>query len=215
MISPAMLSDVVTTPHQRGRSRTTNPPVQQQSKPWSEQSNLPTLIEDGGVVHVLERIVSSFTSELFLKQDLMQEALLHLWQTERERPNQRISWYLQSCRFRLQHYLAIGRSADSIKRRSNQVVFWGEDEAVIFIEQLSANTIDFEHASVRDIVSSLSKRLTLMERTVLDGLVEGLSLTEVARKLELSIPTVVKYRRKIARLAVKLGIICPLGDAGR
>src|SRR5258708_38767198 len=69
----------------------------------------------------LERMIRRITDDLELRDDLLQEALLHLWQAQARRPNQTQSWYLQSCKFRLQHYLATGRSVDSAKRRRGRM----------------------------------------------------------------------------------------------
>ena len=71
----------------------------------------------------LERLIHKTTTDSALYEDLLQEALVHLWLTERRRPGQTTSWYLQSCKFHLQHYLASGRSVDSTKRRSGQMQF--------------------------------------------------------------------------------------------
>src|SRR5947208_2178860 len=72
--------------------------------------------------------IRSITSGVALRDDLMQEALVHLWLMETRRPGQTPSWYLQSCKFHLQHYLAAGRSIDSAKRREGRVVFVHEAE---------------------------------------------------------------------------------------
>src|SRR5437899_3102343 len=64
----------------------------------------------------LLRMTGRMTPNLALRQDLLQEALIHLWLTETRRPGQTKSWYLQSTRFHLQHHLASGCSVDSTKR---------------------------------------------------------------------------------------------------
>src|SRR4030095_15479947 len=66
-------------------------------------------------------IVNPLTGDCCLREDLMQEAMIHLWKVEGERPGQTLSWYLQSCSFHLRHYLASGRSIDSSKRCSLQI----------------------------------------------------------------------------------------------
>src|SRR5882724_11470942 len=68
----------------------------------------------------LVRMVRRMTVNLALREDLLQEALIHLWLTEARRPSQTKSWYLQSCKYHLLHYLAAGRSVDSGKRRTGQ-----------------------------------------------------------------------------------------------
>lgn len=79
------------------------------------------LIEDIETLEQLGKIVVRLTSNPALREDLMQEALIHLWQVQEQNPGQTKNWYLQNCRYRLLHYLALGRSVDSPKRRASQV----------------------------------------------------------------------------------------------
>src|SRR5438132_14302530 len=65
---------------------------------------------------VLRQIVFKITSNRSLHDDLAQEALIHLWRREQERPGQTQSWYFQSCRFFLQNHMRNGRSVDSGRR---------------------------------------------------------------------------------------------------
>src|SRR2546427_11487706 len=44
------------------------------------------------------------------------QGMIHPWLAEVRWPGQQRSWYLQSCRFHMQHYLDSGRSIDSLKR---------------------------------------------------------------------------------------------------
>ena len=70
----------------------------------------------------LLKIVRSITHHEALQDDLLQESLIHLWLMETRRPEQTKSWYLQSCKYHLLHYLSAGRSVDSAKRRNGQVI---------------------------------------------------------------------------------------------
>lgn len=161
-----------------------------------------TLIDDPGVVQNLRKIVSTLSYQSSVRQDLMQEALIHLWRLQQERPGQRKSWYLQNCRFRIQHYLATGRSLDSPKRRSAQTALsFMEVEGLERTASLTTPDNELETASANDLVEALEFYLRPIECDVLRCLAEGFSTTEIARQLGLSSPTVVKYRRKIARLA--------------
>src|SRR5216683_672776 len=81
------------------------------------------ITDDASLRESLAHIIRGLTPNAALREDLLQEAMIHLWLTETRRPGQTRSWYLQSCRFHLQHYLASGRSIDSAKRRSSQVHF--------------------------------------------------------------------------------------------
>src|SRR5690348_2046524 len=78
--------------------------------------------EERAIRQALIRMIQGTTGNAALRDDLLQEALVHLWLIQTQRPGQTRSWYLQSCKFHLQHYLASGRSVDSAKRRSGQLL---------------------------------------------------------------------------------------------
>ena len=144
----------------------------------------------------------------------MQEALVHLWLLEERRPGQRQSWYLQSCKFHLQNYITAGRSVDSPKRRSGKIAFNGDDYEGTQSDAASRDSTVLTLASARDIFASLSCRLTPFEQAILTHLADGWGAREIAEQLEISHPTVIKYRRRIAAMALRLGIL-PLPRYGR
>jgi len=168
------------------------------------------LIEETQILVLLRRIVAGFTADSVLQADLMQECLFHLWKIEREKPGQTRSWYLQSCRFHLQHYLTSGRSLDSHKRANGnkQIVIDGPGE-VPALGEYHTNGELFESVCFQDVISTLAHHLKPCERVVLGGLIEGMRLGEIATKSGLSRPTVLKYRRNIASLIRQLGICAP------
>lgn len=165
------------------------------------------LVEDGTISELLRRIVHSLTGDQALQQDLLQECLLCLWRVERRKPGQTKSWYLQNCRFHVQHWLASGRSVDSLKRNSadKRMPIGGNDDEPA-LQEYHANGDLFEGVSFQDVVSTVGRHLKLRERRVLDGLADGMVLREIASELRLSYPTALKCRRAIARVITKLGI---------
>jgi hypothetical protein len=165
------------------------------------------LIEESEILVLLRRIVTGFTTDPELRADLMQECLFHLWREEREKPGRTRSWYLQSCRFHLQHWLASGRSVDSPKRANGtkRIVIDGDDEHPALGEYHTNGEL-FERVCFQDAVSTLAHHLKPCERVVLGGLSEGLRMGEIVSESGLSHPTVLKYRRNIASLTRKLGI---------
>jgi RNA polymerase sigma factor (sigma-70 family) len=167
------------------------------------------LIEDVRVLDSLRRIVNSLSvaHDWSARDDLMQEALIHLWLAEEQSPGQSHSWYLQGCRFRLQHFLAAGRSVDSCKRRFNRVLLCEDEESTELFERLQQHSEQLDHVSVQDIIGTIAASLIPAEREVLECLAYGYSTVEIARKLRLSTPTVTKYRRRIARIAMRLGLL--------
>ena len=157
-------------------------------------------------VENLGRVVNGMTSDPFLREDLMQEALSHWWNIERERPGQTLSWYLQSCSFHLRHCLDRGRSVDSSKRRSLQIELPEDEEVwdglVCAPDEISV----LAQVQTREIIDLLSRYLAPREQAILQSLGQGLGLREIGRRLNLSHPTVVKCRRKMAALAIRLGL---------
>jgi len=164
------------------------------------------LLEDAGTCESLRRIVIGLTADTTLHEDLMQEGLIRLWVLPSEKPGRTNSWYLQNCRFHLQHWLQRGRSVDSYKRSgaNNRVTVETGDEFPLGCYDTNGEL--FESVSARDIVTTLTSHLPPLEAGVLTGLDAGLRLRDVASELNLSYPTALKYRRKIAGLTVRLGI---------
>src|SRR2546427_6073149 len=81
------------------------------------------LIDQSNTWRELSRLVCRLTVDYFLRQDLMQEALLHWWLTESEQSDHTQSWLLKSCEFHILHYLAKGCSIDSLKRAGSACDF--------------------------------------------------------------------------------------------
>ncbi len=165
------------------------------------------LIEDLQTLEQLGKIVVRLTSNPALREDLMQEALIHLWQVQEQNPGQTKNWYLQNCRYHLLHYLASGRSVDSPKRRASQVHPSDQDEnSDDLLDRFEGSDTVLQDVSARDMLSSLSKWLSGREMSILQWLSEGQGTREIAKRLGISHPMVIKYRRKIAALAEKLAI---------
>jgi RNA polymerase sigma factor (sigma-70 family) len=156
---------------------------------------------------ILRGVVRRLTQERTLQEDLTQEAIIHLWLREKERPGQSQSWYIQSCRFYLQNLLRKGRSIDSGKHRPTAALRDGdgEDEEQEQADWGIHDTL-FALVCARDLASELSKWLSPVEKQVFNLGVDGLSLREIAVRIGLSHTTVNKYRRNIASLASRLGL---------
>src|SRR5579862_1673853 len=169
------------------------------------------MIDEERTRELLCRIVCRLTTDTALREDLIQEAMVHLWLLEERRPGQSRSWYLQNCKFHLQNYISAGKSVDSLKRKRGRVSFSSDcDEIGEFVNGNGNGTeLDaavFAQLNAQDIISLLSPRLTTFERSVLLHLSDGLPAREIAGRLKVSHPTVIKYRRNIAALAIRLGI---------
>ena len=169
--------------------------------------NKVVLFEDKGIVQSLGQMCARFSPDPAVQADLMQECRLHLWRIEREKPNQTKSWYLQSCRFHVQHWLSAGRSVDNPRRANNgnciPIDISDEDPT---LGEFHTNGDLFESICFQDTVSILADHLGQRHRQVLNGLVDGWSLSDIASRSRISYPTVLKYRSLIAHLTEKLGI---------
>jgi len=172
------------------------------------------LLEDAKIIESLHGIVSRFSMDPTSRQDMIQECLVCLWVAENENPGRTVSWYLQRCRFHVQHWLVLGRSLDSPKRAStaNRILIDGQDEEPALAEHHTNGEV-LDNVCIRDLIATLAKRLKPSERHVLGGLAAGFTLREVASKSKLSYPTALKYRRKIAALTLKLGVIASAPNA--
>jgi len=162
-------------------------------------------VDEASARESLVRMVRKLTVNRALRDDLLQEALLHLWVTEISRPGQTRSWYLQSCKFHLLHYLAAGRSVDSAKRRNGQTRISDEPaNPTEFVEEIDSGDSVFGLVSARDMIALLTPLLNGPERSVLKCFADGLKLREIGRKLNISHTMVIRYRRKIASLLRRL-----------
>jgi DNA-directed RNA polymerase specialized sigma24 family protein len=165
------------------------------------------LVDELSTKDSLVRMVRRMTANLALREDLLQEALIHLWLTEARRPGQTRSWYLQSCKYHLLHYLASGRSVDSGKRRAGQLQPSRDSEHCdSFPEEVDSGNSVFTWVSARDIIALLSPQLLPQEKAVLHCFADGLGPREIGRKLKMSHTMVIKHRRKIALLFTRLDV---------
>jgi hypothetical protein len=162
-------------------------------------------IDDPRTWSVLRKIVASLSDNLTLQQDLVQECAVHLCRVERDQPDRTTSWYVLSCRFHAQHWLALGRSVDSFKRASQRATH--QIDGVVDDEFSEANHTNgdvMEQICARDLAATLLCRLGPREQMVFRGLAAGSTLREIASDHEMSYPTALRSRRKIARLVGEL-----------
>ena len=158
-------------------------------------------------LHWMVRSLAQLSSWHHGQDDLMQEALFHLWQQETECPGQSPHWYLQSCRFHLQNFLRQGRSVDSMKRFRAQVLRREQpDDGMNLVEPEDPNGSLWDEVSANDFMAELSQWLTLQEKDTLLCLMDGLTARETAKRLDVSHTLVNRHRSRIASLALKLGV---------
>ena len=165
------------------------------------------LTDEPAVRKALLRMVLTLEENFHAREDLLQEAYLCFWSSTRQFPRKRLSWYLQNVNFYLHHLKASGRSLDSPKRRGAQAAFADDSDG----RDDWLDTLDFDDGimsavNAHDICSLLFDRLRPIDQIILGGFAEGLRVCDIAEKLKVSHVFVVQHRRRIARLAVNLGI---------
>jgi DNA-directed RNA polymerase specialized sigma24 family protein len=180
-----------------------------ESHPVGRSKNYTTLI----------RVVATLTPDRALREDLLQEAVIHLWQLCHLRSGRSPSWYFKSCQLHLLNLLRKGRSIDSWKRkgRLGQPELTTEDSSASDgLHELMGHSVCeesvFAQVSARDIFSSLCRWLEPRDRLILGHLVDGLNAREIASLLQVSHTAVFKRQCKIASVALGLGIF-PLSNA--
>ena len=164
------------------------------------------LIEATSIRIKLHGIVARMAPPL-LREDLMQEAMVHLWRAEEQDPGRDEVWYLHGCRMHLQNFLRLGRSVDSWKHFRRQALQWAETEdgGILPLPAEPTESL-WDEVSVNDTMARLVQWLTPQEKDTLRCLMDGLSARETAKRLDLSHTMVNRHRSRIANLALKLGI---------
>ena len=165
------------------------------------------LLDDPAVETTLRGIVAGLEANPDCQKDLLQEALLHFWSTKGKYPGKRLSWYLRSCKFHLLHLLFSGKSVDSPKHSCAQAAFpdnypWQEEWP--YTSEFDDGIMSEVNAD--DIFCLLMNRLKPIDQIILDGLVEGLRVREIATKINRPRGFVERHRLHVAKLALQLGI---------
>lgn len=154
------------------------------------------------VLEKLRGVTAKLTANEELRKDLLQEMLIHLIDVELKQPGRTVSWYIKSCEYRARNYLKLGRSVDSHKRAGDLVplgLCGDEHSTHVFPEAVDPNDGTAELAA-REILDLVQPQLTSIQQEILELLMKGLGVREVARELGVSHPAVIKHRRKIAGL---------------
>jgi DNA-directed RNA polymerase specialized sigma24 family protein len=172
------------------------------------------LFDDLRARAALRGIVHRLVKDSGSREDLMQVAMIHLWLLEERKPGQTKSWYLQSCKFHLQNRISSGRSIDSPKRQRSMVYSNHGDAFDTAIDDSRPDGSVVGQVSARDMIVLLSNRLPPRDQAILGYLAEGFGARDIARRLRISHCAVVKHRRKIATIAIRLGIV-PLPANGK
>ena len=172
--------------------------IQHQSSSVEREQGL--LTDEPTVRKALFQIVITLEENFHAREDLLQEALLYFWSSERQCPGRPLWWYVQGAKFHLQNLRTSGRSLDSPKRRGAQAAFadnrdgWDERRDSFDLDEGIMSAV---HA--HDIFAVSVERLMPIDQTILVELAEGVDLRDIAKKLHLSYKFVTRHRHGIAK----------------
>src|SRR5207247_6010846 len=113
----------------------------------------------------LVRVVATVTPDRGLQEDLLQEAMIHLWRLSNGRPGQSPSWYFKSCQHHLLNLLRKGRSIDSLKHRKGRIRLPdpaaddSSESSSLYALLADSEESVFAQLSARDIFTSLCQWL--------------------------------------------------------
>ncbi len=154
----------------------------------------------------LRKIAGNVTNNRAEQDDLLQEGWLYLWKNREKLENKTISYVLRGCYFRFIDYLRQGISIDSKSRKSVTVIslHWTSDEGeaplVSIIPSRVENVKDVLIA--KDLEEQIRKRLNAKIKETYDLLLEGYTLGEIAKRLNLT-HEAIRLRVKKIRKATK------------
>ncbi len=170
------------------------------------------LMDDASFLKRLGHVVRSVTGEAECeRQEFMQRAVIYLWHEEEIRPGQRPAWYLRRCWFFLQHEHRHDHRMEPVKHASVNLrrpigSNPGRDAEDSEVELAGAD-LALSHVCARDLIAVLANRLHGVARLVWLDLADGLTVTDIAQRRELSHQAISKHRKSIAALALDLGIL--------
>jgi RNA polymerase sigma factor (sigma-70 family) len=133
----------------------------------------------------------------FNDEDLLQEALLHLWihYNDGSLSDKTDSYILQGCYFHLRNYLRKVHDKATMVSLNTATT----DDGVRLEEYLTADgvtPIDYLESRMQ-VEAGEEKYLTERERAILSFILEGMSMREIGSKLGISHVMVLKIRNKI------------------
>lgn len=145
---------------------------------------------------ITHRLNGRFT--FFNDQDLYQEALLHLWLDYKADKlfDKTDSYILQGCYFYLQNYI---RTVQDKRKIFSLDAIIGEDDATLE-EILPAQDIEpyFDYLNSKIFVEKMQNNgLTMQEKKVLSFYLEGLTVREIGKRMNISHVRVIKLKNKI------------------
>jgi DNA-directed RNA polymerase specialized sigma24 family protein len=126
------------------------------------------LVEDPEAHKHLRAMTGRIESNQAVRQELLQEALLHLWLKEQDRPGQTPSWYYQSCRRFLGRLRRTARSVDLPRSGWRRVEPHAGTEDECWDRAEASNNRVMSEVCARDLLTALGRLLKPNRKAVLD-----------------------------------------------
>lgn len=160
------------------------------------------------IVRKLQAIAAKLTSDAELQKDVLQEMFIHMLSVESRLPGRTPSWYIKSCEFHARNFLKHGRSVDSLKRSRNLIplgqTFEDSDGQLFCLVDVADPQDGLSEMVANDIIELMTPQLNATQQVILEMLLKGLGVREIARQMKVTHPAVIKHRRKIAQIAGSL-----------
>ena len=151
----------------------------------------------------LRKIASNVTDNKADQDDLLQEGWLYLWKNIEKLENKTISYILTGCYFQFIDYLKQGRSIDSKVRENVTIIslYHVNDEGQApLVSRIPSKAEDVKEVLIaKDLQEQIRKRLNAKLKETYDLLLEGHTLGEIAKELNLTHEAVRLRVKKIKR----------------
>ena len=152
----------------------------------------------------LRAIAASTAGSRADAKDLYQELMIHMWRIERQHPGNTESWYLKNCSFFGRDLLRKGKSIDSKKRAGVTRCSFDQrnEDGQVMVEPVEPG--DFRSELIlKETLRQLGQKLTTVQNRILSHMLDGYTVSEIARMFGKSHQYIAKERKKLARTAQK------------
>jgi len=142
----------------------------------------------------LRKVACEITDNKADEDDLLQEGRLHLWENREKLRNKSISYILRGCYFRFIDYFRRGRSINDKSRDGVVVIslYWvrkkeGDEEQEFLPSNIpSEEDNPIEILIAKDLKEHIKRHLNVRLKETYELLLEGYTLGEIAKKLNLT-----------------------------
>jgi DNA-directed RNA polymerase specialized sigma24 family protein len=152
----------------------------------------------------LKAIAHKLAKERYEAADLYQEMIIHLWQIQQEKPDNTESWYLKSCAYFARDLMRKGKSIDS-KQRDNVLLISLDNHSKEDAPRVEIrNTCDFRSDIIaKDLYAYIARSISKFQSDILQKLMQGYTVTEIARLFHKSHQYISKEKKTIAAIATR------------